>query len=424
MKTESSLILSLVYKNRNFRTGLHPDNWLFNGLDITRFFRSSMSRYLCVFLLSLNAYAAEQAPRGFVFDADAAIVHDDNIFSSASDEEEDIYYSFAPEIALIGGFGKHEAALEYDGNYTAYTDNSDFNYANHSARLRTLFDLGFRLKTEFILGYDNKFEEPGSTDSINDFEDEFNQFENKLASARFAYGDRQSKGQLILRTGFLRKEFLNNQQEFRDYDRSQVGGGFFYRVGPKTRLLLLDVDAYRYDHLNTEGRIRQDSTELFYFTGVEWEATASTTGTLKVGYQTKNYESSELEDNSGLSYFADIIWKPSTLTELTLAAERRFEESSAQSSSSGFTRDLVSLGANHELSARIEVTASAKWGKDDIRDPDRKDIRKLFDAGIIYDLTRWLDIGLLYTHENRSSDDPLFDYTVNTVSLVLSTKFN
>jgi len=367
--------------------------------------------------------AAERS--GLLLNGTVSVEHTDNVLNNLN-EISDTAFIIAPEIKYLGLVGKHKFLFNYDGKLANYSDNSDFNYNEHKLAVGARLDHSHKINSEFKLGFDKKIETPGSTNSSTQALTDFNQYQDKSALARLYYGQKNSIGQIVIGYKYNDLEYTNNQQEFRDYEQDQLSATFFYRIAPKTRLLFQATATeftYNDQQLANGLLFNQSSEQKTYLAGVEWEATAKTTGLFKIGYQYKDFDDVRFSDISGLSYFLDMIWKPNTYTNIKLGASRQATES-ALLNESGFLSTSYSVDISHYIRPHTAITARVDIENDEIAtSSNRTDKRNSIQIGINHSLREWLNIKLAYKYQEKTSDIELFNFESNIVQLSLETEF-
>ncbi|MFA3791384.1 outer membrane beta-barrel protein [Aliiglaciecola sp. SL4] len=359
-----------------------------------------------------SAYA--QQHEGFSAVIGANIGHDDNIFRS-SEEVSDQFLQLAPALKLTELYESVQLDALYKGNYRQYDDLSDLNFAEHEASLKGQYKHTSKFTSELALGYSSQIEEPGITNAATSVLDEFTEVSSASLKAAGTYGTRKSIGQIRIAYDIDKRRYDNNDQSFRDYDVNRLTGTFFYRLAPKTRLLLeASIDDLSY--INTE-LFDVSASQNRFLMGVEWTATAQTTGIFKVGYQDIDYDNEFYDDISGLAYYLDMIWKPNTYSTITLGADRSTRESAVEGLPS-FISETYSIGLEHKFSARSEVSFSYLYREDDLGSTfSRKDTISAIEAKYAYALKRSLEVYIDYSHKKRSSEFELYDYDSNILML-------
>ncbi|MDO6712865.1 outer membrane beta-barrel protein [Aliiglaciecola sp. 2_MG-2023] len=359
-----------------------------------------------------SAYA--QQHEGFSAVIAANIGHDDNIFRS-SEELSDEFIQLAPALKLTELYESVQLGAQYKGNYRQYNDLSDLSYAEHDASLKGQYKHTAKFTSELTLRYSSKIEEPGTTNAASSVLDEFSEISSSSLKAAGTYGTQKSIGQIRVAYDLDKRRYDNNSQSFRDYDSDRLTGTFYYRLAPKTRLLLeASIDDLNYKNTET---FDASSKQNRYLMGVEWTATAKTTGIFKIGYQDINYDNDLLNDISGLAYYLDMTWKPNTYSSIKLGAERSTRESAIQGLPS-FISENYSIEADHKFSPKSKVGLGYSYSVDDFGSSQgRSDNLSAISAEYTYALKRSLEVYLDYTHKKRSSNLILFDYDSNIYML-------
>lgn len=373
----------------------------------------------CTFI-STNSNAEER--QGLLLNAELKALHDDNVLRKVKPVS-DSSIQISPELQYLTHMGKHLFAVEYQGEYAAYKDNTKLNYDNHDIALYARLDHSLKINSDFKLSYKDEIEEPGTNNSTSLLIQQFNQTEQKQATAKLYYGTRQSIGQIVFGLDHREHRYTNNLQGYRDVDRNTVTGTFFYRIAPKTRLLF-QASIGDYDYVTKNQFADYSSKETFYLAGVEWDITAKTSGTFKLGYQGKNFKENDYNDITGLSYMLDMTWKPNTYSKIKIGASRMTQESS-QLLTSAFVTNSYKVDAEHEITPRTKLKAAYTFDSDDIVTlRNRTDKRHNIVLGVDHSLLTWLNISLDYQFIERSSDFQIYEYKANIIGLSLTTKFD
>ena len=365
----------------------------------------------------ISCFANSAESHGLVLNSKVTIAQDDNILKN-SNQIEDQYISLEPIASFNSFIGKHDIAIEYQGKINAYSDYSNFNYFDHNLSSSLNLNHSSRAKTEIVLNYQNIIEEPNTTNGINFNLTEFTQIVQKGLDASFIYGTDDSMGQIKVGYGFADKNFNNNEQSFRDLSQHLFNLSFYYRLSPELRLLLLGS----INDLNYKNNLSrsQSSQEYSLLTGITWQTTANTSGTLRVGYQTKKFDSDLFKEINGLTYELDLIWTPQTFTTINLGSSRAITES-ALINESAYETTSYYINASHDFSKRTSFISGYTLDKSDIQ--GRTDEIKTFEIGLTHNIRKWLDISLLYNYEEKKSINSLFNYNANIIQLSFETIF-
>ncbi|WAJ70985.1 outer membrane beta-barrel protein [Catenovulum adriaticum] len=395
---------------------------------------SKATLYPSVFYLVLfsSSQLSAEPQNGFAGNLSAGAHYDDNIFRLDNEEITDTYYRLSPNLKLTGLAGKHRFRLNYFADYNQYNQYENLNYNEHQIIAIADLDHSYRSQSEFKLRYYNERETPGSNDAPNDIRDEFNLRKGFAANAKFSYGRYASTGQLVISGEHLNLNYTNNQQFFRDYNRNSVNATFYYRVAPKSRVLLearwLD---YQYDP--TEDYIDKSSQKYIFLAGYEWRLTEQTKSTIKIGYQNQTYQADNLSDLDNLSFEVATLWRANEYSQYGLSAKRETRESSLINRPS-YIRNSLKLNLNYNLSQRSQLNIDLSMLKDELNPNDNiepnteaaePNENHRYQANLIfnYELSYNLETQINYTFNNRKADNELNQYTANQIGLTLNAKF-
>lgn len=375
-----------------------------------------------IFSVSLAAFSlvVESQEIGFKSKVDLNTSRDSNIFRTTS-EIDDSILKLAPEFAYVTKYGKQIFQAQYQGNFTKYQENDSLNYVEHEMSAKVQLELGSKFGSELSIKYQDNIEQPGSTNALSQQVDELNQRNSKDLSASLFYGTKQSTGQLVGKYAHKQLEYTNNGQEFRDYNSDSFTGTFFYRIAPKTRLLL-EARAAQLDYQNIQF-VDRSSSQISYLAGVEWNATAITSSTFKVGYQDVDYDLENLADLSGLSYFLDMVWKPNTYSIVKIGASRAARES-AEQSLGGYISNEYDISLAHEFTSNTKLSIGYRYTDFDYdNSQNRKDKLKNLTAKLSYQSKYWLQLYIEYQKSKRDSVLEFYSYKANLMSIGAKVKY-
>jgi hypothetical protein len=203
------------------------------------------------------------------------------------------------------------------------------------------------------------------------------------------------------------RRYLNNRATTASSDREarEVGAALYVRAAPKTYVLA----EVRGTDISYRLPSAAGGDERRYYGGISWEATAATTGTLKVGRLERNFDVGG--DESASSWEGIISWSPRTYSKFDFFTSRQTNEST------GIGRYILSsvggVSWNHAWSSVVSTGVDVRYQKDDYRGFDRKDELRSVALRAGYKFRRWLTLGAEYTHTNRDSNAPAFEYDKN-----------
>ena len=338
----------------------------------------------------------------------ASVGRDDNLFISNSNKKSSLFYKLAPGLKLQARGPMSVYTLDYFGTTARYDDSraDDYNDYHLGGTGELVFSsrIGLRLGLEYNQGHDAR----GSTDRGTSARPDV--FHNGGGGALFAFGGNEARGRFEFEAGSFNKRYTNNRETTfaSDRDTNSFAGRFFARFTPKTSFLF-EARADKLDY--TSPTSLADSKERHYLAGVTWDATAATSGTIKVGQIRKNFVTPSIQDFSGTGWDASVQWAPITYSRFGFYAVKDFAESTG-------VGDFIlrkRYGANwtHDWNSRLSTIANIGRSNDDFINGGRNDSTDSIGFKVNYKVQRWLTVGGEYSNADRDSNISTFRYKRN-----------
>ncbi|MDQ3026402.1 MAG: outer membrane beta-barrel protein [Pseudomonadota bacterium] len=341
----------------------------------------------------------------------AAVGRDDNLFLSNTNQKSSTLYIVSPGFKLDARDPNKVFQLAYQGQIGRYAQSEDDNYIDHTVRAQ--LDTAFDRRNFLKLGFDylRTHDPRGSSDrTISARPDRYT-----LASPSitYAFGAPGAQGRAEVYYSEGRKRYLNNREVTISSDRitREGGGAFYFRVMPKTYLL---GEVRRTDFSYRLPTSPFNSEETRYYGGVSWEATAATTGTVKVGRLEKKFDS-DSPKFTGTSWEAIVTWTPRTYSKFDFYATRTTSESTGIGDF--ILSDIAGLTWTHAWSSVLNTGVDARYQRDQYKGFDRSDDIKSLGLKVGYKFRRWLTFGAEYTYTQRDSNQSVFEYDKNLYML-------
>lgn len=322
----------------------------------------------------------------------------------------------SPSLLLQAQRDAHDYSLAYNADIGRYGNSSEDDYVDHNFLGEAVLELSTRAKLtirpKYLIGHDDR----GST--YGALTTEPNTWHSTDLDASYAYGAQDARGKAVLELGYTDLQYQNNRSVTVDYDKklNEVAGTFYFRVQPKTYLLV---------HAKHTGIEYQqpgsllNSKENRYMLGVKWEASAQTTGEVRVGQLHKKFDSS-LKSYTGGSWEGAVHWSPMAHIKVDMLTSKQTNESTLLGSSA-----IVSgnFGANvsYVVNDRVTLRANGYRLKEDFTGVSRADHTDTFGLSADYEFRSWLLGGVEYTNSARDSNSPLDEYRRNIFMLSLKT---
>lgn len=322
--------------------------------------------------------------------------------------------SLQPLVVAETQRGPQRYTLQYRGDYTRYASSKADNVEDHTLEAAGDYALTTRARMGWALTVQDK-NDPRDSTSAEPVPDNWR---GVGARALFEYGAEGAAGRLQAEYALGTKRYQNNQafgSTNADLDRALLAGRFFWRVMPKTRALvearLADID-YRVDNSN-------DNTDTRLLLGLTWDATAKTTGTVKVGNQRKNYSSTR-PDFSGNTVEASIDWSPLPYSTVTLSADRSADDSNDVGVS--YLRNTsTGVAWTHEWTDRVATRVSyADTKRVYVNSPNgRTDKAQVASVGVLYQVGRNYQLAFDLANTRNNSSVNSNDFKRNTFFVTL-----
>ncbi|MFW6055054.1 MAG: outer membrane beta-barrel protein [Thermodesulfobacteriota bacterium] len=368
---------------------------------------------------------------------------DDNIFLEHSNEESDYLHTLKTAIGLEyrrddRNFLLADAGLDII-RYDRFSEN-DYEEYTFGGRGRYTAPSGFliEVRERFV-----DTEDPYAT--LNNFQLGEPRVKRWNNTAGLSLG-LEPGGPWTLRVGY--DYFRLEYDEFRDQWQDRTDHRFeirsSYRVLPKTSVLLVyrlqdqtypNQDDPDDNNQGIDSQTSQDNQYHQVFTGLSFDPTAKISGEFKIGLSKKDYANDR--DHNDQAFNDDLEWAAETELVYAMSPKTRFRGELIRSTfestdpeAGSYTSTRFGLGLTKELGRRLTLTADAAYIYEDYDTgggfPDREDDIYVLSLGLDYRFWKWLELGLGYVYEDRSTSSDAFrveEYTHNQVIGSITARF-
>ncbi|MFC3608554.1 outer membrane beta-barrel protein [Stutzerimonas tarimensis] len=334
--------------------------------------------------------------------------YEDNFRALERNEESSWITSIAPSLTLTAEGSK----TGYKLNYTTVSDifhssRSDDNTDHHlTGEMVAEFNSRNRIKLDAAY---HKVEETAAADQNI----ENDRYSSALVGGLYTFGARSARTQVDLGASYEELRYQNSGNLNADKERDTVAlrSTVYYAVTPRTRVLgeLRHTD---YDYVSYNQR---DSKNLALLTGATWDATARTSGTVKIGAERKRFDQSGIDNKSGSMWEAGLSWAPRTYSTFNLHTRRSFDE--GEDNASTIRAMSAQLSWEHQWLERLSSTVSLGYVDKEYQDYARDDELTTLGFGLTYAMRRWLDVGIGYKYAENDSTQFNESYTRNIYML-------
>ena len=351
------------------------------------------------------------------------IESDDNIFQvsgkgAGGSKNSDIINTYTPGLGLMIPFGgeQHSIIVDWHSDFKNYRDNAKQNQQNHYFTAIGKFNLRKGFDVELFDHYEDTWEAAG-TDT-----DQIHPRKTNTGVIKVSLPD-------YFRRFDVDFTYQNYDQEYDEFALKRANRNehsFTVKVPFKLtpKINIFPEYTFGFNHIDSERLIGglSDSHWNTIFGGVEWQATAKTTGLMKFGYTNRDFEKATVSDVSTFSMLIGIEADLSSRTKLLIDAERSTQVSEFTSGSNAFD----STGGKLSISHRMKKVTAAMYGiyfKSVFHDSTRKDDDYTLGADVAYNIKKWSFIDLKYSYKDKHSNFESQSDRINKASIGIGVQF-
>lgn len=349
----------------------------------------------------------------------------DNMFLANSNKVDSKLYVISPRLEAIIDDGRNVFSVAGEVNDGDFSATSEDDYTDWRLDANAHLEMDVRNSFDFNAGLFSTREMRGTGFSQGGFLPTTpDEYEETVYGASYQYGTNDSFGRLVLGVDTLDKTYDNNRltTRFRDREDESFVGTFYLNISPRTDILFeytgTDVD-YTTDPVVAAGAGDSlDSDETYAYVGVSWEATAKTTGTIKVGRGEKDFSDADRRDEDGSAWEANLQWEPLTYSVFNLTAVSGYGE--ATGVGDALNTENYSLNWQHSWSDSLSSTINIYSSDDEYLGSTRNDEIDTLTFRLDYSARRWLDFYVSVARDEHQSSFATYEYKENVVALGFS----
>lgn len=360
-----------------------------------------------------------------------SIGYDDNITASNTHQISSLFYQVSPSIRVELPSDHTVLALIAALEMVRYQDSPIDDRDSWYVRGQWVWDISTRQNLNLFAEYGEGVDQRGQGRRQGDLGLiylEPDQWERWDYGGNWDYGSVGARGRLTLQLGASELTYTNNRKgpvtggsatRALDRDWQYFGGTFYWRVAPKSSLLL----DYQYTNINYQLAAESDSTEKSWMLGATWDASARTSGEVKYGNLKKDFNDPAVSGYNGPTWVASVSWRPRTYSVFTLTGTRNTQE--PDGGGDYVLRQDISLSWVHDWATRFGTTLDVGFGQDDYRPTERKDDLFYWGVGARYTFNQHFRLGASVNSYDRNSDSDFaqFEYQQMIYMLTLEATY-
>jgi len=349
----------------------------------------------------------------------ANLRYDDNIYDSEFDTTSSAIFLITPSVEFVTDDGINRYAGSYNLTSGIYDHDDNDNFVDHILALSAHTEFNAKQRMDLDFSFNNLHEARGTglTESNATVFDEVLKYNEYNLRGYYQFGGLTS----MMRVGGGSEYLYKSYQNFTEYTKFNNLNEltFFvdadYQLGSVTFLTLdLSHTNIRYAHL-AQGDISSDNHDSRLLFGMKWEGLGKTTGTMKVGYQYKNFDSGEREDGATNMIDFGVTWKPVEYSSFTAHLKRTAEETDTVGD---YIETLGgSMGWHHNWREGINSEVQYLYSNENYIGADREDDSNGLFISLSYDVRRWVSISVGYEFTKKDSNVSNISYDKNIFNL-------
>ena len=431
--------LTRIVRDKKHRGATLKYGWLEAAIDSAKslksvqkcFHRLSHRKSLAILFIGAIAPGAVLAEPGTVNVGpikiepvlSSAFAYDDNIFHAGKEEVGSTVVTVSPAVTAFVERGVNRYAARAEVINETYAQSSDDNTLDVALDVDLHHEFSSKQALDVYASLDQTHEDRGEGLSRGGFGiagiDEPLEYDESVLGARYTLGNNRTFGRVALAYDEQDRQYQNFKEttEFFDRKTQTTSATLYYNLTAKTALLLeARQQDVTYDRTKV-GVASLDAQESTGLVGVEWQATAKTSGYLKWGYFDREFEAASRGDNDGTRWDASITWAPRSYSTVTVSAAQRSDETESlnvEATGDFIERETLSVAWNHELSARTQfsIAYTAETG-DYAGSTGRDEDLNRWSASLSRVLDRWITLKASYEHETLDSNSSGLSYDRN-----------
>jgi hypothetical protein len=318
------------------------------------------------------------------------------------------------ELKLKSDWVRHEVSAQMRGGYIWYQELPNLNKPDFDGKANARIDVTSHTRVNVEGRYSRYVDSPGdpnlpsgiakppvitSAGASAGLTQEF----NRLELAFKALADRNEYSDATLNDGTI---FSQKDRNYNQY-AAQLRASYELLPGVKP-FVEGRLDRRVHDLEIDSAGIMRDSEGRTVKAGSTFELSKKLIGEVAIGYLTRNYEDPSLQETRAPLLDASLIYFATALTTATLTAKTGVDESTI-SGVSGIIRRDAALQIDHSFRRWLIGSLKFAYGRDTYQGDMRQDQRYAASAGLVYKLTRSMQLKGEYRQEwlrsNLSGND-------------------
>ncbi|PJE80521.1 hypothetical protein CI610_00489 [invertebrate metagenome] len=335
-----------------------------------------------------------------------SVGHDDNIYREGEDgnplkEKSATVYTVAPSLEFKAEQGMSHYALTADGKYQSFSGESEHDFTNYGAGLNIHHEFNSRNRLTVTGNYGIEHDQGSTVDGADD--KSAPEYKHAVATINYGFGAKEAMARVDVFADYDARDYERSGE-----DRKTKGYGttFFYKVMPKTEALLeVKKRELSYDNVDDAG---YDVTS--YLLGLNWEATAKTTGYIKAAHRERKSDRDNVDKENFTGWEVGISYLPVEHSLIQLSSGKDYGLESENPSDASFTKGVnAALTWQHDWTTKISTNLGYSYTDDEVQTAagvtEKERTVETVSAGVNWKMMRFMTVGLSAEHTKRDEKE-------------------
>ena len=347
--------------------------------------------------------------------------YDDNVLNAEADQVDSLVTVLRPAVKVGVGDDISRLGVQYLLEAARYHQSREDDYVDHQLTLggKHEFTARHRLAAGYTFAHGHEERGTGLSEGQGDAFSSPIEYDQQRADLTYGFGVRQAVFNIDAKLNYSDLAYTNFSEttRYRDRDAWRYGLVGYWNLSGRTSLLLdVSQENVRYDTLSAAGNT-QDSDVLRAKTGVRWEITGKTSGTARVGWQSKNFDDGQRADFRGFSWDIGAQWSPRSYSTVKLEGGR--EARDPDTDGDYIKETTLDLSWRHAWLDRFATTLGAGYEGRDYTGVDRSDDLYVLQLAADYAFSRWARVAFGYELRDQQSSQAAIEYDKDLVYVLL-----
>ena len=329
----------------------------------------------------------------------------------------------APELRLTSDWSRHSLTGLIRGTYTTYFDSDEEDDKELEANLNLNLNISENTTGNLLANYSLRQETNASSIASTGTIATTRADETRLRGeagiqhnlSTLALNLRGSIERTIYDNGGASDEAQSNND---DRDQTEYRGTIRLTYQPEARIspfAQTEIGLRRLDNPRATG-FNRDSTSYGLSGGIALNMAPKLSGEAALGYRAENLRDKRLDDISGLTLEASLLWSPTPLTTVEFSTSTNFDTTTI-ANSPGIITHQGNIILTHALRRNLLLTVEGSIEHQDTRNSPLETTTYRAGTGVNWHMTRWLQTTANYNYEQLQSSTKSDDYTANEFRL-------